>query len=64
MKRNLNKAIEGLEDVLIHTFEDINVFAMDSKEGNEVKQLMNLMRKNLQKWNEQADAEEEDDESD
>ena len=63
-KRNLNKAIEIIEDILIHTFEDINVFAMDSREGGETKKIINLMQKNLIKWNSQAEAEEEEEMSD
>ena len=60
VKKDLNTAIENLETVLVKSFETTNVFADDQKERAEANKIINLMRKNMDKWNEQAEREEDD----
>ena len=43
IRHDLNTAIEQIETILIDTFENVNVFAMDNKEGAEIKRLVIIL---------------------
>ena len=55
VKKDLNTAIESVENVIENYASKMNVFAVGGSERKETERIINLMSKNMAHWNEQAD---------
>ena len=55
MKKDLNTAIESVENVIENYASKMNVFAVGGSERKETERIISLMSKNMAHWNEQAD---------